>query len=83
MEYLFIELDELDPQTTLPAILDVLEYYELYRLCLIICNRYSLSDRTGRYISAICTKYSNLNTFRLHKASKLTGKNSEAVYDAQ
>jgi len=82
MEYLFIELDELDPVNLLPAILDVLEYYELYRLCLIICNRYKLIERTGRYISAICTKYSNLNNFRLDKANKLLGKNADAVYIA-
>ena len=60
MEFMMIELDDLEPQF-LNLILDTLEHYELYRLCLVICNRYHLQDKHGRYIAAICHKYSNLS----------------------
>ena len=49
---MMIELDELNADS-LGLILDTLEHYELYRLCLVICGRYRLSDRVGRYISAV------------------------------
>ena len=64
MEFMMIELEDLDPQF-LCLILDTLEHYELYRLCLVLCNRYNLKDRHGRYIAAICHKYSNLSKFRV------------------
>ena len=41
MEFMMIELEDLDPQL-LYLILDTLEHYELYRLCLVLCNRYNL-----------------------------------------
>ena len=59
-------------------ILDVLEHYELYRLCLILCNRYEMSQRIGRYISAISTNYSNLKHF-FEQLSHISGKNGDAV----
>lgn len=45
-------------------ILDVLEYYELFRLCLMLCNRYHMSERLGRYLVSVCSKYSNLHLHR-------------------
>ena len=52
LDFMMIELDELNADS-LGLILDTLEHYELYRLCLVICGRYRLSDRVGRYISAV------------------------------
>lgn len=52
MDFMMIELDEL-PSELLGLILDTLEHYELYRLCLIICGRYSLEERLGRYVAAV------------------------------
>ena len=63
MDFMMIELDDL-PQESLGLILDTLEHYELYRLCLILCGRYGLSERVGRYVSAVSAKYSNLNERR-------------------
>lgn len=47
-------------------ILDVLEYYELFRLCLMVCNRYHMNERLGRYIISVCSKYSNLHNHRFN-----------------
>ena len=54
-----IDLDMIDGEF-LNILLDCLETFELYKLCLIVCNRYSLIDRVGRYLVSIANKYSNL-----------------------
>jgi hypothetical protein len=41
-------------------LLDGLESFELYKLCIIVCNRYKLRERIGRYLVSIAHKYSNL-----------------------
>ncbi|CDW72543.1 lupus brain antigen [Stylonychia lemnae] len=64
-EDFMIDLDEVD-QEFVNLILDVLEYYELFRLCLMICNRYHMSERLGRYIISVCSKYSNLHNHRFN-----------------
>jgi hypothetical protein len=61
MDFMMVELDEL-PADLQGLILDTLEHYELYRLCLVLCGRYQLHERLGRYISAVSQKYSNLST---------------------
>lgn len=57
-------------------ILDTLEHYELFRLCLIICNRYGLRERVARYLVSIGNKYSNLKNFK-HTFMQRYGKVSE------
>ena len=65
-EDLFIfDLDDIDTNFV-NLILDVLEYYELFRLCLMLCNRYHLSERLGRYLVSVCSKYSNLHLCRFN-----------------
>ena len=59
MDFMMIELDNLSPKL-LALILDTLERFELYRLSLILCNRYRMQQRNGRFIAAISQKYSNL-----------------------
>lgn len=39
MDFMMIELDEI-PTELMGLILDTLEHYELYRLCLVLCGRY-------------------------------------------
>ena len=58
-----IELDTLTPEL-LQKILDTLEKFELYRLSLILCNRYKMQERNGRFVAAISQKYSNLGQMR-------------------
>ena len=60
-----IDLDDVDSDFV-NLILDVLEYYELFRLCLMICNRYHMRERLGRYIISVCSKYSNLHNHRFN-----------------
>ena len=54
-----IDLDEVDV-TLISTVLDTLEYFQLYKLCLVVCNRYSLADRLGRYVTSLAHKYSSL-----------------------
>lgn len=60
---MLIDLEDLKPEF-LGLVLDTLENYEMYRLCILICQRYNLTERIGRFVIAICQKYSNLNQFR-------------------
>lgn len=46
------------------VIMDILDYHELFRLSVMLCNRYKLTDRIGRYLLQITLKYSNVDTFR-------------------
>jgi hypothetical protein len=65
-EDLFVlDLDDLD-SNFVNLILDVLEYYELFRLCLMLCNRQHMSERLGRYLVSICSKYSNMHLHRFN-----------------
>ena len=32
------------------TVLDILDYYELFKLSMMLCNRYKLTDRIGSYI---------------------------------
>ena len=40
-------------------------------MSLMMCKRYRLSGRQGRYIVLMCCKYSNLNSFRSNFLSKI------------
>jgi len=60
---MFIDLDDIS-QELLFLILDTLEHYELFRLSLIICNRYNLKEKIARYLISIGNKYSNLKNFK-------------------
>ena len=46
-------------------ILDTLEVYEFYHMALMMCKRYKLSGRQGKYLVLMCSKYSNLNNNRI------------------
>lgn len=39
-------------------LLDTLEYFKVYKLCIFICNRYNLPDQLGRYILSIAVSFS-------------------------
>jgi hypothetical protein len=64
-EEFLIDLDDVDSDF-INLILDALEYYELFRLCLMVCNRYHMSERLGRYLVSVCSKYSNLHNHRFN-----------------
>ena len=54
-----VDMDEIDiPFVNL--LLDVLENLSLFKLCIIICNRYQITDRISRYIVSIGHQYSNI-----------------------
>ena len=52
MDFMMIDLDNLSPNILI-MILDTLERFELYRLSLILCNRYRMHDRNGSFVAAI------------------------------
>jgi hypothetical protein len=62
-EFLMIDMDNISMEL-LYLILDTLEHYELYRLCLIICNRYGLKDKIARFLTTIGNKYSNIKQIK-------------------
>ena len=55
-----VDLDDISVEA-LGLLLDTLEEFGMYKLCLIVCNRYSLSNRIGRYIVGLASRYSFLN----------------------
>lgn len=73
MEFMMIELDSIKPEV-LAMILDTLERFELYRLSLILCNRYDMRERNGRFVAAISQKYSNLGQMRHSSFLKFFGQ---------
>jgi hypothetical protein len=65
-----ISLDDIDPDF-ISVILDILEHYELYKMCLMLCNRYSLHERVAKYFVQIAYKYSNISQLSLHDDTNL------------
>ena len=55
-----VDLDDISIEA-LGLLLDTLEEFGMYKLCLIVCNRYSLGSRIGRYVVGLASKYSYLN----------------------
>ena len=68
-----IQMDNVD-QEFVNLILDTLEVYEFYHMSLMMCKRYRLSGRQGRYLVLMCSKYSNLNVFRSNFTEKIMSK---------
>jgi len=54
-----LELDNIDVDFV-KTLLDVLENFDMFRLCMIVCNRYNVTDQLSRYLTSACYKYSNL-----------------------
>ena len=48
---------EIDPKF-LDIILDTLESFKLFKLCLFVCNRYHFPSKAGRYLISLGMKYS-------------------------
>jgi hypothetical protein len=71
---MLIDLEDLNPDF-LSLVLETLEHYEMYRLCILICQRYQLTESIGRFVLAICQKYSNLNQFRFVFFEKFQSQN--------
>ena len=54
-----LELDNIDVELV-KILLDVLENFDMFRLCMIVCNRYNITEYLSRYLTSVCFKYSNL-----------------------
>ncbi len=65
-----IQLDDIGIDLV-KLILDVLEHFDMFRLCMIVCNRYGLYENIGRYLSTICYRYSNLKFVQVRFAEKV------------
>jgi hypothetical protein len=50
------DFEDIDTET-INLILDTLESFKLYKLCLFVCNRYHLPEKAGRYLVSIMMKY--------------------------
>jgi len=65
-----IQMDDVD-QEFVNLILDTLEVYEFYHMSLMLCKRYRLSSRQGKYLVLMCSKYTNLTDVRIFFHKKL------------
>ena len=54
-----LEIDNIDVELV-KILLDVLESFDMFRLWMIVCNRYNVKDQLSRYLTSVCFKYSNL-----------------------
>jgi hypothetical protein len=54
-----LDLDRLDIEF-IHLVLDTLEAFRNYKLCIFVCNRYKLASKVGRYLVSIATNYSPL-----------------------
>jgi hypothetical protein len=74
IDFLELELDNIDEELV-KLILDVLEHFDMFRLCLIVCNRYNMKEHVSRYLTSICFKYSNLKLLDTTKVLKMNDPN--------
>ena len=51
------EFQDVNPEF-INIILDTLESFKLYKLCLFVCNRYHMPHKAGRYLVSMALKYS-------------------------
>jgi hypothetical protein len=51
------EFEDIDPKF-INIILDTLESFKLFKLCLFVCNRYHMPTKAGRYLISLGLKYS-------------------------
>ena len=70
VDYFELQLDDIDDEMV-SIILDMLEHFDMFRLCLVLCNRYNLKHHISRYLTSTCYKYSNLKFLDMHKILKI------------
>jgi hypothetical protein len=51
------DFEEIDPEFVF-KILDTLESFKIYKLCIFVCNRYHMPSKLGRYIASMMLRYS-------------------------
>ena len=51
------DFEEIDPEFVF-KILDTLESFKIYKLCIFVCNRYHMPSKLGRYIGSMMLRYS-------------------------
>ena len=80
MDEFMINLDDVDAEF-IQVIIGILEYYELFKLSILLCNRYKLTDKIGLYMIQISSKYSNIHTFRynLENLKSMRGHSNNAA----
>ncbi|CAD8075657.1 unnamed protein product [Paramecium sonneborni] len=64
-------------------VLDILEQFKNYKLCIFVCNRYKLADQLGRYLVSIASTYSPIasHTASLNVSYLINGKQRQAQID--
>ena len=58
-----VRLDDVDIEF-IEVIINILEFYKLNKLSIMLCNRYNLMDRIGHNFIRIASRYSNLNNIK-------------------
>jgi hypothetical protein len=57
-EFQLNDFEDVDPEF-ICRVLDTLESFKIYKLCMFVCNRYHLPSKLGRYLASIALKYSS------------------------
>lgn len=70
VDYSELQLDNIDDEMA-SIILDMLEHFDMFRLCFVLCNRYNLKNHISRYLTSSCYKYSNLKLIDMNKIMKI------------
>ena len=65
-----LEIDNIDVELV-KILLDVLESFDMFRLWMIVCNRYNVKDQLSRYLTSVCFKYSNLKLLTTENILKI------------
>jgi hypothetical protein len=54
-----IKFDEVD-LSFIECVIDILDYYKINKLSIMLCNRYKLIQRNGANFERVSKRYSNL-----------------------
>lgn len=52
-----LEIDSIDIDT-IYLMLDILEEFKAYKLCIFVCNKFKLATKLGRYLVSVASEYS-------------------------
>ncbi|CAK71756.1 unnamed protein product (macronuclear) [Paramecium tetraurelia] len=56
-------------------VLDILEHFKSYKLCIYVCNQFKLSQHLGRYLISLASQYTPLNKNKFKLENWIIGNN--------
>ncbi|CAD8090940.1 unnamed protein product [Paramecium primaurelia] len=56
-------------------VLDILEHFKNYKLCIYVCNQFKLSSHLGRYLISLASQYTPINKNKFKLENWIIGNN--------